>query len=252
MNEGLDEILRRVAAGELTVADAEAALRRRMETPLGFAVLDEHRAFRQGCAEVVLGEHKTAAQIAGIVATLRERAHPVLVTRVDPEKAAAVIAETPMAYHPEARALTCNEQHVAPVAGGAIAVVSAGTSDAPVAEECVLTARMLGLAPERFYDIGVAGLHRLVSRVEAIRRARVIVVVAGMEGALPSVLGGLVDRPLIAVPASVGYGAGAGGWAALLGMLSSCASGVTVVNIDNGFGAAFAAFRILQSHGPAA
>lgn len=250
MTDGLSQLLAAVAAGRVDPHSAAETLRRQMETPLGFAVLDEHRAFRQGCAEVVLGERKTPAQIVGIVSALRARPNPVLVTRVEPDKAAAVIAETPMTYHAEARALTCNEERVEKLAAE-LAVVSAGTSDAPVAEECALTASMLGLTVTRHYDVGVAGLHRLVSRVPEIRRAGVVVVVAGMEGALPSVVGGLLARPVIAVPTSVGYGAGAGGWAALLGMLSSCASGVTVVNIDNGFGAAFAAFRILQPHGTA-
>lgn len=250
MNERLTKLLADVAAGRLEPARAAAELQAQMETPLGFAVLDEHRAFRQGCAEVVLGERKTAAQIVGIVQALRARGNPVLVTRVDPEKAAAVIAATPMTYHAEARALTGNEDRVARLAAE-VAVVSAGTSDAPVAEECALTASMLGLTVARHYDIGVAGLHRLVSRIPEIRRAGVAVVIAGMEGALPSVVGGLLSQPVVAVPTSVGYGAGVGGWAALFGMLSSCASGVTVVNIDNGFGAAFAAYRILQPHGTA-
>jgi NCAIR mutase (PurE)-related protein len=207
---------------------------------------------RQGSAEVVWGESKTAPQISGIVKVLRQHPHPVLVTRVSAEKAEAVIAVEPMEYHPEARALVCNREHAAKRQNARLAVLTAGTSDIPVAEEACLTAEMLGLEPVRVYDVGVAGLHRLLKRLPVLRDSFAVVVVAGMEGALPSVVGGLIDKPVIAVPASVGYGAGAGGFAALFGMLSSCASGLTVVNIDNGFGAAFAAFRIWSVHGTTA
>jgi NCAIR mutase (PurE)-related protein len=245
----IDELLAAVAEGRLAPAAARAEVERYLTEPLGFAAVDMHRKRRQGSAEVILGEHKSAAQVAGIVRALLAAGDPVLVTRIGAEKAAAVAAETGLTHHPEARALTGNADKVVKVAHGEVAVITAGTSDIPVAEEAALTAAMLGLAPARVFDVGVAGLHRLVAKLPEIERARVLIVVAGMEGALPSVVGGLVDKPVIAVPTSVGYGASAGGYAALLGMLSSCAAGLTVVNIDNGFGAAFAAFRILKDHG---
>jgi NCAIR mutase (PurE)-related protein len=252
--KSLENLLRSVAHGTLDPAAALEALRSFPETDLGYATLDTHRALRQGHPEMILGERKPAEQIAGIVDALRPHGHPILVTRVDPEKAAVVCARTAMAHHPGARALTVNFNPVEstkPSEGPWVAVVSAGTSDGTVCEEASLTASVLGMRVERFNDVGVAGLHRLLTRIPRIREAAVVIAVAGMEGALPSVLAGLVDKPVIAVPTSTGYGAGAGGWAALAAMLSSCASGVTVVNIDNGFGAAYAAFRILGGYGTA-
>jgi NCAIR mutase (PurE)-related protein len=247
----LEKLLADVAAGRVDVGAAMETLKRFPEdASLGYATLDTHRALRQGHPEIVLGERKSAVQIVGIVRALLTHGHPILITRVDAEKAAAVMQELPLKYHSDARALVGNEDKIVR-AKGKIAVVSAGTSDHPVAEEAVITAEVLGLQVERFYDIGVAGLHRLLGRVEKIREAGVVIVVAGMEGALPSVVGGLIDKPVIAVPTSVGYGAAVGGFAALLGMLSSCASGLTVVNIDNGFGAAYAAFRIMNVHAAA-
>jgi hypothetical protein len=196
---------------------------------------------------VILGQGKTVEQISAIAGELARAGHNVLVTRVDAEAAAGVQQTHPPAkYHALARTLTLEVGPIAPLSEDAVALVSAGTSDLPVAEECAETMRMLGIRFERVFDVGVAGIHRLLHRRDVIDRARVAIVIAGMEGALASVVGGLVDMPVIAVPTSVGYGAAFQGLAALLGMLTSCASGVTVVNIDNGFGAAFAAARILR------
>ena len=244
----LEKLLSEVAAGRVEVAAALEALKRFPEDSLGFATLDTHRSLRQGHPEVVLGERKTAEQIIGILRALLKHGHPVLVTRVEPSKAALVQKEVAgLDFRAEARSLVGNADKIVRKAGK-IAIVSAGTSDQPVAEEAVVTAEVLGLGVERYYDIGVAGIHRVLGRVEKLREADVVIVVAGMEGALPSVVGGLIDKPVIAVPTSVGYGVSVGGYAALLGMLSSCASGLTVVNIDNGFGAAYAAFRIVNAH----
>ncbi|HEX6971529.1 MAG TPA: nickel pincer cofactor biosynthesis protein LarB [Limnochordia bacterium] len=215
------------------------------ELDLGFARLDLERAARLGHAEVVYAAGKTPEQLAEILAGLAEASdRPVLATRASPEAFAAVRRAVPQAeYHPLPRAIVV-AAHKAPPPVGRIAVVSAGTADLPVAEEAALTAELLGSRVERIWDVGVAGLHRLLRRLEEIRRANVVIVVAGMEGALPSVVGGLVDAPLIAVPTSVGYGANFGGLSSLLAMLTSCAPGIVVVNIDNGFGAAVAAHRI--------
>jgi NCAIR mutase (PurE)-related protein len=215
---------------------------------LGYAAVDHHRALRQGTPEVVFGQGKTAAQIVGIVAELARRAPNVLVTRLDPEKAREAVAALPaLKYIELARTATIENAPIPPLGTRPVALVSAGTSDLPVAEECAETLRMLGAGVERVYDVGVAGIHRLLSKREVFDRTSVVVVVAGMEGALPSVIGGMVAGPVIAVPTSVGYGVSFGGLAALAGMLSSCASGVVVCNIDNGFGAAFAAARILRA-----
>jgi NCAIR mutase (PurE)-related protein len=209
------------------------------------ARLDTHRALRQGVPEVVLGLGKSADQIVRIVRTLREGGTNVLVTRVEPELAAAVRREVPdLTHHRDARLLVLRHVPVPPEGRGTILVVAAGTSDLPVAEEAAQTAEFLGHKVERLTDVGVAGVHRLLSSLDVVRAANVIVAVAGMEGALPSVIGGLVARPVIAVPTSVGYGASFSGLAALLGMLNSCASNVSVVNIDNGFGAGFVAALI--------
>jgi NCAIR mutase (PurE)-related protein len=210
---------------------------------LGFAKVDLERAKRCGLAEVIYGEGKTPAQVVRIAWTLRKAGQPVLVTRASPEIFTALQAEFPKAVrHPAARLIEVpGKRKPLPVT---VAVCAAGTSDLPVAEECALTAEFLGLKVARHYDVGVAGLHRLLARLKPIRKADIIIAVAGMEGALASVLGGLVDRPVIAVPTSVGYGIHLDGLAPLLAMLNSCASGVTVVNINNGFGAAVAAFQI--------
>ena len=216
------------------------------EASLGFANVDLQRLARQGVPEVVYGAGKTAEQIAGILFSLRDAGQsPVLVTRLDADKAAAVSAAVgpDFTYLPEGRLGRLGEPRQ-PGGFGPIAVVTGGTSDQPVAEEAALTAETLGNEVIRIYDVGVAGLHRLLSRVDALRSASVVIAVAGMEGALASVVGGLVAAPVIAVPTSVGYGAAFNGLSALLSMLNSCSAGVSVVNIDNGFGAGFLASRI--------
>ena len=235
-------LLEQVSHGTLQAAEAERRLMEYMRAlpfeDLGFARVDHHRALRQGFPEVILGTGKTPAQIAAIAARIVARGHSLLVTRTDELAFASVKAEVPGAtFHAEARAITLQQKDISP-GKGLVLVAAAGTSDRPVAEEAVVTAELMGNEVERLYDVGVAGLHRLLSAHNRLTAARVIVVVAGMEGALPSVIGGLVNVPIIAVPTSVGYGASFGGVAALLGMLNSCASGVSVVNIDNGFGAA--------------
>jgi pyridinium-3,5-biscarboxylic acid mononucleotide synthase len=214
---------------------------------LGFARVDTHRHLRQGFPEVILGIGKTPAQIAGIAASIASRGHSLLVTRATPEAYAAVHPVVPDAvYHEAARVIVARRGEIA-AGTGTVLVVCAGTSDLPVAEEAAITAEVMGNTVERLYDVGVAGLHRLLSAHQRLRAARVLIVVAGMEGALPSVVAGLVEAPVIAVPTSIGYGASFGGIAALLGMLNSCANGVAVVNIDNGFGAACMASSI--THG---
>jgi len=240
--EKLKEMLTSVRQGGLSIDDAMQQLRHFPHQDIGCAQVDHHRHLRQGMPEMIFGEGKTAAQIIAITAAMSERGSNVLVSRLDEDKADQVIAAFPAArYHLEARCLTLENQPTEQRGKGTILVVSAGTSDIPVAAEAVVTAGFLGNQVEQIYDVGVAGIHRLLARSEQLAAAAVIIVVAGMEGALPSVVGGLVDKPVIAVPTSVGYGASFGGIAALLGMLNSCASGVTVVNIDNGFGAACAA-----------
>jgi len=238
----LKTLLDQLAAGQIEPDDVERqllhALRERPFEDLGFARVDHHRALRQGFPEVVLGLGKTPAQVAAISQEIVRRGTTLLVTRASPEMYEAVTEGIPGAiYLPDARLITFRQQDLAP-GQGTILVVAAGTSDLPVAEEAACTAELMGNVVERLYDVGVAGLHRLLDRRTQLAAARVIVVVAGMEGALPSVVSGLVAVPVIAVPTSIGYGASFGGIAALLGMLNSCASGVSVVNIDNGFGAA--------------
>jgi hypothetical protein len=238
----LRQLIARVATGETSAADAEHALvdalRARPYEDLGFARVDHHRAVRQGFPEVVLGLGKTPAQIAAIAAAIAGRGSTLLITRASEAAFDAVRLTLPDAvYYSDARIVARPEQDVAP-GKGVILIVAAGTSDLPVAEEAAVTAELMGNAVVRLYDVGVAGLHRLLSERDRLDAARVIIAVAGMEGALPSVVSGLVSVPVIAVPTSVGYGASFGGLAALLGMLNSCASGVSVVNIDNGFGAA--------------
>jgi NCAIR mutase (PurE)-related protein len=209
------------------------------------ARVDTHRALRHGLPEVVFAPGKTPAQIAAIVRALRESGQDVLVTRIEAEQADAVRAELGAGHHdPQARLLCVGPAEVAITGRGTIAVVSAGTADLPVAAEAAAVARRFGNKVETLADVGVAGIHRLLASSAVLRSARVLIVVAGMEGALPSVVGGMVDKPVIAVPTSVGYGASFGGVAALLGMLTSCASNVSVVNIDNGFGAAYVATLI--------
>jgi NCAIR mutase (PurE)-related protein len=203
---------------------------------LGFAKVDHHRSMRQGFAEVILGLGKTPSQIATIAAEIVAGGHPLLVTRADEEAWSAVQKLVPEAeYHAVARAITVKRD--VPPGIGTIALCSAGTSDIPVAEEAAVTAELMGNTVERLYDVGIAGIHRILKQRPRLESARVIIVVAGMEGALPSVVAGMVSVPVIAVPTSIGYGASFGGVAALLGMLNSCANGVSVVNIDNGYGA---------------
>jgi hypothetical protein len=241
--EAIRALLEEVSAGRLSVEAALARLRGLPYEDLGFAKVDQHRALRGGAPEAIFCQGKSAEQIVAIGRRLAEHHFNVLATRADPGIAAAVAAAgLPHVYHVEARLLVIRP---VPTEGlGLIAVVAAGTSDLPVAEEGALVAEALGDHVERIYDCGVAGLHRLLAHYDTLAGANVIVAVAGMEGALPSVIGGLVDRPVIAVPTSVGYGASFGGIAALLAMLNSCAPGVSVVNIDNGYGAAHQASLI--------
>ena len=241
----LRELLEAVKKGQ--VSPDQAAEQLLPYEDLGFAKVDLHRASRRGFPEAVFGAGKTPEQIAAIVDTIARRGQNVIVTRTTAEVHRRVLASHPAAaFHESARCLTVEVKTV-PALPGRLAVVSAGTSDMPVAEEAALTASFYGATVDRIYDVGVAGLHRLLDRAETIRQARVVVVAAGMEGALPSVVAGLVAAPVVAVPTSVGYGASFHGLAALLAMLNSCASGVAVVNIDNGFGAAHLACQILRS-----
>ena len=244
----LQFLLAQVARGEVETEVAHLrlieALRARPFEDLGFARVDHHRSVRQGFPEVVLGLGKTPAQIAAIAAEIVRRGSTLLVTRATEAAFHAVGAVVPEAtYHADAAIITFRQQDVAP-GKGTIVVAAAGTSDLPVAEEAARTAELMGNRVDRLYDVGVAGLHRLLSERSTLTAARVIVVVAGMEGALPSVVSGLVSVPVIAVPTSVGYGASFGGIAALLGMLNSCSPSVAVVNIDNGFGGAYMASLI--------
>ena len=241
-NKQLQDLLDQVAAGTLDPAAAKerliGVLRAQPYEDLGFARVDHHRSVRQGFPEVILGLGKTPPQIAAIAAEIVARGSTLLVTRASEAAYEAVRARVPNAtYHGDARLITLRQQDITP-GHGTIIVAAAGTSDLPVAEEAACTAELMGNEVTRLYDVGVAGLHRLLGERERLNAARVIIVVAGMEGALPSVVAGLVSAPVIAVPTSIGYGASFGGIAALLGMLNSCASGVSVVNIDNGFGAA--------------
>ncbi len=241
----LEQLLGEVKDGHLSVREAVDRLRTLPFEDLGFARVDHHRQLRQGFPEVVFAEGKSLEQIRGILQALAPRADHILVTRLDAEKAAALVSEFGQArYYRDSRVLTLSRGEIPDRGRGVILVLSAGTSDIPVAEEALLTARLMGHRAEPVYDVGVAGLHRLLAHQELLNQATVFIVVAGMEGALPSVVGGLVDRPVIAVPTSVGYGASFGGLAALLAMLNSCATGVAVVNIDNGFGAGFLAALI--------
>ncbi len=238
-------LLEAVKGGEIATADALERLSNQPFTDLPDARVDTHRALRHGIPEVVYAPGKTPKQIVEIVSVLREAEQDVLVTRVDAEVGERVLAEAAGGtYDAVARLLWYGPAEVPAEGKGTIAVVSAGTSDLPVAAEAIGVARRFGNKVESIGDVGVAGIHRLLASSETLRSARVLIAVAGMEGALPSVVGGLVDKPVIAVPTSVGYGAAFGGVAALLGMLTSCASNVTVVNIDNGFGAAYVATLI--------
>lgn len=244
-SERLLALLREVAAGRTPVDRAAEALKSLACEDLGYARIDHHRSLRKGFPEVIFGEGKSAAQIAAIMERMRAQENVVLATRVDPHKAAEVRNRLPEAvYHPEARMLVLQTAPVEDRGRGTILVLAAGTSDLPVAMEAALTAEAMGNRVETIVDVGVAGIHRLFQHREAIEAATVLIVVAGMEGALPSVVAGLVSRPVIAVPTSVGYGASLGGLTALFAMLNSCSSNVAVVNIDNGFGAGYTAAMI--------
>jgi len=242
----LTELLEEVRGGSRDVAAAVELLKGWPAEKLGFACLDHHRVLRTGMPEVIYGEGKTCEQISTIFKKMVVHGKMAMATRVDAEKAKLVQGDLPsLIYHEQARMLTSiNPEDVETRGRGVVGVLSAGTSDIPVAEEALITARCLGNRVEHIYDVGVAGIHRLLAHRELLQSLSVLIVVAGMEGALPSVVGGLVDKPIIAVPTSVGYGTGFGGIAALLGMLNSCAPGISVVNIDNGFGAACAADAI--------
>jgi len=235
-------LLQRLSDRQVGVEEALRELRHLPYEDLGFAKIDHHRHLRRGLPEVIFGEGKTPQQIVSIVKSQARAGGPVLVTRVAEETFRQVRKARPGAvYHPLARAIVWTPPDWRSEGFMGIAILAAGTSDIPVAEEAALTAELMGNKVERIYDVGVAGLHRLLDHRDRLLEARVLVVVAGMEGALPSVVAGLVDVPVIAVPTSIGYGAGSGGIAALLSMLNSCSGGVVVVNIDNGFGAGFSA-----------
>jgi NCAIR mutase (PurE)-related protein len=238
-------LLHNLKNGDIDIDDVLERLKHLPFEEIGCATLDHHRGLRQGFPEVILGEGKSVGQIERIIAAMLDKGGNILATRIDEGKAARIKDGFPTAvYHGDARCLTIEQKPVEMAGKGRILVVSAGTSDIPVAAEALVTARMMGNEVEHLFDVGVAGIHRLLARRELLLSAAVIIVVAGMEGALPSVVSGMVSKPVIGVPTSVGYGASFGGIAALLGMLNSCAAGVTVVNIDNGFGAAYAASLI--------
>jgi hypothetical protein len=247
----LETLLGAVRNGELSVVDGVERLRDLPFEDAGFALIDHHRTLRQGVPETILAEGKTAEQVASIVARMAARGQNVLATRLAAHQGELLARLHPAGEHdPLARTFTLVQKPLEDLGRGAVLVVCAGTSDLPVAREAANTARMFQNRVVEIADGGVAGLHRLLAHSRQLREAAVIIVVAGMEGALPSVVGGLVNVPVIAVPTSIGYGAAFNGIAALLGMLNSCAGGVTVVNIDNGFGAAFAATRINRRHDP--
>lgn len=246
MENKLKELLEAYKAGRVELEAVMERLKTFREEDLGFAKVDHHRVLRNGFPEVIFGQGKTKEQVAAIASRLAAAGSTVLVTRTNREVYQEVSAILPAAEFNElARTIVVSAGEIPPT-GGKVAVLSAGTADLPVAEEAAVTAAVMGNEVERIYDVGVAGIHRLLGRVELVRRADVVIVVAGMEGALASVVAGLVDRPVIAVPTSIGYGASFGGLAALLTMLNSCAAGIGVVNIDNGFGAAALATTITR------
>lgn len=241
----VEELLRQVQGGELSPEEGVRSLSRASLTNLGYARVDHHRGLRQAMPEVVFGQNKTTDQLVGIISALVEAGQRVLVTRVEPDKALVVLRQhSQLRYAEQARVLVSPEGATPCRLPAPVAIVSAGTSDEPVAEEACETLLAGGAQVVRFYDVGVAGIHRLFSVLPKIEECAAAICIAGMEGALPSVLGGLVSCPVVAVPTSVGYGTALGGMTALFGMLTGCASGVTVVNIDNGFGAAMAVLRL--------
>jgi NCAIR mutase (PurE)-related protein len=241
----LKQLLKSVASGRVTVDEAVTRLKRLPFEDLTYARVDHHRPLRKGFPEVIFGQGKSPEHILGIMKAMVEQGDTVMVTRLSPEKAGVITAQYPNAtYHREARVLVHRSGPAKPTSRGLILVIAAGTSDIGVAEEAAVTATTMGHRVKTLYDVGVSGIHRLLDHDEIWDEASVFVVVAGMEGALPSVVGGLVDKPVIAVPTSVGYGASFGGVTALLAMLNSCASNVSVVNIDNGFGGGYIAALI--------
>jgi NCAIR mutase (PurE)-related protein len=241
----LERLLEEVREGNLPVAAALERLRSLPFEDLGFARVDHHRQIRQSFPEVVFAAGKSLEQIRGIITSLSARSNHILVTRLAADKAAALAADFPEArYYPDSQVWVLSRGEIPDRGRGLILVISAGTSDIPVSEEALVTARIMGHRAEALYDVGVAGLHRLLAHQDLLTQASCFIVVAGMEGALPSVVAGLVDRPVVAVPTSIGYGASFGGLAALLAMLNSCATGIAVVNIDNGFGAGYLAAMI--------
>ena len=241
----LEGLLKKVKSGKSTIDEAISQLKSLPFEDLGFTRIDHHRSLRKGYPEVIWGEGKTSHEILSILKQLKAKGQNILITRVEEEKAKEIQRSFPKCqYFSRAKVLTYLTHPVPPSGKGMILVITAGTTDIGVAEEAALTARFMGNQVETIYDVGVAGIHRLLTERKKLENARVLIVVAGMEGALPSVVGGLVDRPVIAVPTSVGYGTSFGGVTALLAMLNSCASGVAVVNIDNGFGAGYIASLI--------
>lgn len=241
----LESLLQSVRSGRTSIDEAMARLKSLPFEDLGHSMVDHHRSLRKGFPEVIWGEGKTPEQILSIMKALKEKGQNILLTRLERKTAQRIQKSFPKShYHPLSKTLTFLNHRVKLEGKGTILVITAGTTDIPVAEEAAVTAEIMGNRVETLYDVGVAGIHRLLSQKKRLEEARVLVVVAGMEGALPSVVGGLVDKPVIAVPTSVGYGASFGGIAALLAMLNSCASGVSVVNINNGFGAGYMASLI--------
>lgn len=241
----LKSILDSVAKGETSIDDALHTLKHLSVEDIGYAHIDHHRSLRKGFPEVIFGQNKSVDQIIGIMERMSQWEKIILVTRIEPDKAAVIISRFKGAeYHEDARMIYFAKEAIPVIGKGTILIISAGTSDIPVAQEAFLTAKAMGNAVETVFDVGVAGIHRLFMHKEKIESASVLIVVAGMEGALPSVVAGLVDRPVIAVPTSVGYGSSFGGLTALFSMLNSCSSNIAVVNIDNGFGAGYMASMI--------
>jgi len=249
--ENIRELLDRISRGEVSVDEGIEKLKDLPYEDIGVAHIDHHRSLRRGLPEVIFGEGKNVSEILSIMDKISKQGENIIVTRLDLTKANDISEKYPKSnYHERSRILTLMDHPIKSRGRGTILVISAGTSDIPVAEEAALTARFMGNEVETIYDLGVAGLHRLLGHRDQLRKASILIVVAGMEGALPSVVGGLVDKPVVAVPTSVGYGASFQGITALLGMLNSCASGVTVVNIDNGFGAGYAASLMNRKSDP--
>ena len=241
----LNKLLKSVADGKTSASDAAERLDHLAYEDITYAHIDHHRSLRKGFPEVIFGEGKTAEQITGIMGKMQRQENIILVTRVDQEKSDIILLQFPQAvYHADARMIVLELDKIPSRGRGPILIISAGTSDIPVAQEAYLTARAMGNTVDTIFDVGVSGIHRLLNHHSTIAQANVLIVVAGMEGALPSVVAGMVDRPVIAVPTSVGYGVNLGGLTALFAMLNSCSSNVAVVNIDNGFGAGYMAAAI--------